>query len=345
MKLIFYRNKQSGKIEHCDPMPKAYENDEMKLQSLIDGYNKNENYNRECFLKELTETEQFLYEAFKSLAQVFEDLYNSLSDVKSKVEYLQCILLGNEMKSVLISIHPKYCELISNGKKTVEVRKTKPQLDVPFKCYIYETQGVTETPWIDEDGHYIFKGRGQVIGEFVCDTIISHCEMANADIAEIQGCIKREKLLEYSNGKELFGWHITDLVIYDKPKELEWFRQCHKCEYYARCFTHDYSCDGVHKLTRPPQSWLYVEELGGVSMICANCKKEIDISFGQAFWNGCYCESCAKNLQKPKTNFDRITESVESLAEWIERLDVFEFARFSLNKQIFKEWLQKECEG
>ena len=45
------------------------------------------------------------------------------------------------MKSVLISIQPKWCELIANGKKTVEVRKTRPKLETPFKCYIYCTQG------------------------------------------------------------------------------------------------------------------------------------------------------------------------------------------------------------
>lgn len=43
------------------------------------------------------------------------------------------------MKSVLISIKPKWCELIAGGKKTIEVRKTKPKIDTPFKCYIYET--------------------------------------------------------------------------------------------------------------------------------------------------------------------------------------------------------------
>ena len=43
-------------------------------------------------------------------------------------------------KSVLISIQPKWCELIANGKKTIEVRKTKPKLETPFKCYIYCTR-------------------------------------------------------------------------------------------------------------------------------------------------------------------------------------------------------------
>lgn len=74
------------------------------------------------------------------------------------------------MKSILLSIKPKYVELIASGQKTIEVRKTAPQ-EVPFKCYIYETQGRTETPWIDEDGHFIYKGRGQVIGEFICDKV------------------------------------------------------------------------------------------------------------------------------------------------------------------------------
>ena len=43
-------------------------------------------------------------------------------------------------KAVLISIKPKWCELIASGKKTVEVRKTNPKLDTPFKCYIYCTK-------------------------------------------------------------------------------------------------------------------------------------------------------------------------------------------------------------
>ena len=43
-------------------------------------------------------------------------------------------------KAVLISIRPKWCELIANGTKTVEVRKSRPKLHTPFKCYIYCTQ-------------------------------------------------------------------------------------------------------------------------------------------------------------------------------------------------------------
>ena len=182
------------------------------------------------------------------------------------------------MKSVLISIQPKWCELIASGKKTIEVRKTKPKLDTPFKVYIYCTNngGSLHTGY---GGLYYHKSNmgkndsscinGKVIGEFVCDCIISHCEMANADIAEQRGCIKREMLFEYANGKELYGWHISNLVIYDKPRELSEFQKpcirdcdCAGCEnaYYTR----DYGFEGCaleEGLTRPPQSWCYVESI------------------------------------------------------------------------------------
>lgn len=46
-------------------------------------------------------------------------------------------------KAVMLSIHPKWCEKIVNGNKTIEVRKTRPKLDTPFKCYIYCTSGKT----------------------------------------------------------------------------------------------------------------------------------------------------------------------------------------------------------
>ena len=60
-------------------------------------------------------------------------------------------------KSVLFSIKPKYCELIASGKKTIEVRKTKPKLDTPFKCYIYETKALYKP----NGCNHLFKGEGK----------------------------------------------------------------------------------------------------------------------------------------------------------------------------------------
>lgn len=190
------------------------------------------------------------------------------------------------MKSVLISIQPKWCELIASGKKTVEVRKTKPKIETPFKVYIYETQGRTETPWIDEDGHEIFKGKGQVIGEFVCDDIDTiavfndrlYC-VNNSQANKLkQMCLTIEEIKAYLGSKNLgYNWHISDLVIYDKPRKLTDFRyhcryefdddyeNCEGCYYYYYSNTPSYGieeycgCNGLKMLRRPPQSWCYVE--------------------------------------------------------------------------------------
>lgn len=193
------------------------------------------------------------------------------------------------MKSVLISIQPKWCELIRTllgyenrrplYKKRLDLRKSAPK-KTPFRAYIYETQGRTETPWIDEDGHEIFKGRGQVIGEFICDYVVRHCEMANADLAEEMSCVPREDILKYSNGKEVFGLHITDLVIYKQPKELREFivpsnvgccneGNCRGCRWFDRGngFNVEDDCnapfctDEYKPLRKAPQSWCYVEEV------------------------------------------------------------------------------------
>ena len=81
------------------------------------------------------------------------------------------------MKSVLISIQPKYVGLIANGKKTIEVRKTRPNLSTPFKCYIYCTKTKDQSFYVTKE---VFNGinaitgygKGKVVGEFVCDRIV-----------------------------------------------------------------------------------------------------------------------------------------------------------------------------
>lgn len=172
------------------------------------------------------------------------------------------------MKSVLISIHPKWCDLIASGNKTIEVRKTRPKIETPFKCYIYETKARSDMPtFIDEDGHVLYTGRGQVIGEFVCDGVYKNmsydCE---------NSCVSVSELKEYANGKPLYGWHISDLKIYDKPRELsEFYRVCDfdKCDNCPHLYventpsSYETWCEFDEKIpiTRPPQSWCYVEEV------------------------------------------------------------------------------------
>lgn len=62
-------------------------------------------------------------------------------------------------KAVMISIKPQWCELIAKKQKTIEVRKTRPKIKTPFKCYIYETKGLYRG-----NGGYLFHGLGKVIG-------------------------------------------------------------------------------------------------------------------------------------------------------------------------------------
>lgn len=81
------------------------------------------------------------------------------------------------MKAVMLSIQPKWCEKIASGEKTFEVRKTRPKIETPFPCFIYETQGETETPWIDEDGHEIFKPAADVVLVVRC----KDCKYRNPD--------------------------------------------------------------------------------------------------------------------------------------------------------------------
>ena len=176
-------------------------------------------------------------------------------------------------KSVLISIHPEPCNMIVRLKKTLEVRKTRPKINTPFKCYIYETKAINHYQiTIDLDGEQSTvnaKGKGKVIGEFICDYIETigvpfpaYQNEMRQDVIE-QSCLSYAELHRYAGHHSLYGWHISNLVIYDNPKPLDWFRQCHKCPYgdLENCTEHEYSCDGTFKLTWPPQSWCYVYEI------------------------------------------------------------------------------------
>lgn len=183
-------------------------------------------------------------------------------------------------KAVLMSIQPKWCKLIAQGKKTIEIRKTMPKVDEPFKVYIYMTKkgnnflGDGEKDWFIS---YNFTMTGKVIGEFICKEMTYAKLGGYAILPKSKTFVDELDLLEYANEKAVYGWHISDLVIYDEPKELsefiricpEWEKEeitnkCLKCEHYfisnADCFA-GCDCEGELSITRPPQSWCYVEEL------------------------------------------------------------------------------------
>lgn len=193
-------------------------------------------------------------------------------------------------KAVLISIRPKWCELIASGEKTIEVRKTRPKIETPFKCYIYCTKPSFEyEDFIALDnGRFIFGG-GKVIGEFACDRVFDiefdEDEGYNETYTPLgfHDCLTDEEFDRYLGAKDGSGWHISDLVIYDEPKQLSefyrWYdgttdiRPCENgkpCEHLIFDYSEDHEACGIDydgencpflKVSRPPQSYCYVEEL------------------------------------------------------------------------------------
>lgn len=110
---------------------------------------------------------------------------------------------------------------------------------------------------IDDDGEK----------EFLLETS-NECSNPNDCAFCKNTCLNFDEIRAYiGNGYIYFyGWHISDLKIYDQPKELDKFRQ--KCKLFnnricglrTMCGEQKGICDGTKKLTRPPQSWCYIKE-------------------------------------------------------------------------------------
>lgn len=198
------------------------------------------------------------------------------------------------MKSVLLSIRPEWCKRIASSKKTIEVRKTRPKIETPFKCYIYCTKDKRDSDrlWIldkqdrakyfgltavcftcEETPEHCSEGNGKVIGEFVCDKI-EYFDSAASEFAyavapsdfpcvmpmseekalkncTAQACLSKDDMLSYFGDEDwkAYFWYISELKIYDEPKKLGEFRHCGVNYHFNPA------------VTKPPQSWCYVEEL------------------------------------------------------------------------------------
>ena len=135
-------------------------------------------------------------------------------------------------KAVLISLRPEWCEKIINGRKTIEVRKTRPKMNPPFKCYIYKC------------------GNGKVIGEFLCDEIIEDRTYGHNEEFYRAACMSAYDAAAYAMQSPMYGWHISDLRVYDHPRDLWEFTGLRQTRL---------GWEPV-PITRPPQSWRYVEE-------------------------------------------------------------------------------------
>ena len=167
------------------------------------------------------------------------------------------------MKAVMKSVSPRICEKVANGDCTILVSKIAPKCEVPFKCYIYMTATKERfylweyvTAYENSKGE-ILDGSQKVIGEFVCDKVfLLHpytYDRGSADlerrklIQTFEGsskeneilaatCLTQDEMFDYIGSDNYgYGWHISDLKIYDKPLALD--------DFY---------------LEKAPKSWRYV---------------------------------------------------------------------------------------
>jgi len=108
------------------------------------------------------------------------------------------------------------------------------------------------------------------VGEFVCDAIFTDKTFGHYGIFKTSACMSDADISAYCLNKEMYCWHISELVIYDKPKELsEFYTRCYSgcenCKYESWDYDlgggKDIICTVSNKkpITRPPQSWCYVE--------------------------------------------------------------------------------------
>jgi len=203
-------------------------------------------------------------------------------------------------KDILISVQPKWCEKIAHGKKTIEVRKNRPKIQTPFKCYIYctlppDSELFTHGGIRDYANTLIRLQSGEivydygmrvccdpehrpfskdnflcqkVIGEFVCDDIYEYHadempfgEYEIDDDSATATCLRLDEFWAYGKGATLYGWHISDLVIYDRPKDLDEFHYAAETiKRRTKGNTWIKVSDLDDGIKRPPQSWCYVEE-------------------------------------------------------------------------------------
>lgn len=194
------------------------------------------------------------------------------------------------MKSVLISLQPYWAFLIIAKKmgwdidheKTVEVRKNFPKdLGWDKKSIIYCSKDKCSFNRIPKKYQPLMeKFLGKVIGKFVCDKIYQYSTTQNCNGVDITdeemtkaSCLTKEDIEAYEFSAEakdfciykigVYGWHISNLVIYDKPRELSEFKKINRECWYADLGLAKRDCPECKHagcfVQRPPQSWCYVE--------------------------------------------------------------------------------------
>lgn len=183
------------------------------------------------------------------------------------------------MRKVLASLKPYYYYLVGEGIKKIEVRKDMPKAsDWDNEVLFYMSKDEKSFAKIPKEFQEKYRKHfGKVGMQFICDKVErleEHIEQGGlyyilSDTFNEQAQLDNWELHDYGKGKTLYAWHISELKIYDRPRELSEFRK--PCPYGDLPCWICPSCDKdendnliqcFNTVSRPPQSWQYIEDLG-----------------------------------------------------------------------------------
>ena len=206
------------------------------------------------------------------------------------------------MKSILISDHAKWCALMMNGKKKVEVRKgtalykaiqklideygyaefyvccTKGNYDIvressPYSNVPHYTCVKINKKLSKDLPEYEYSSRGKVAFKFRCYKVeeietshdrfdeeiwYSTGSMEEEDILE-HSCLNSDELDNYLYGEKGTAIHISDLEIFDKPKELSEFKSYKKNIVNTKINGMVFETELDNSIIKAPQSYMFIE--------------------------------------------------------------------------------------
>lgn len=178
------------------------------------------------------------------------------------------------MKAIMLTIRLKWFYLTYKGIKTIEVRKSAPK---DFVGDVFEVVSKTnfekdlmEIPENEREFFRQFKGKVglkftlnkvEKILEHITNTYMSYCTNSlSCDEFFEKSCLTIDELENYLNWNAGgYAWHISNLVIFDRPRELSEFKiPCDfKCPKLGCCYCHKNT-----RLTKAPQSYQFIEVVG-----------------------------------------------------------------------------------
>ena len=186
---------------------------------------------------------------------------------------------------ILASLKPYYYYLIGERKKTIEVRKSALK-NLPQDIVFYMSKDEKSFAKIPKEFQEKYREHFGKVGIRAVVDKIGKMKMTIDDFGNLillsssakwnfNHWLSNDELDSYLGDKTGYGWHLDNVAVYDKPKKLSNFRKpldrvwgsyCNDyCDRGCISFgSTDYSCNDYWNwekgLTRPPQSWQYVEE-------------------------------------------------------------------------------------